>query len=1060
MKKSLLLAWMILAIPFLALSQSRQVSGTVTDDKGEPLPAVSVVQKGTNAGTVTNEKGVFFLTVSGPSPVLVFSYSGRQSQELAVGNSNTYNVSLGNNGALSEVVVTALGINRSEKSLGYSTQQVKGENLTLTKEQNVIGSLAGKIAGVQVVGSSGASLGGTQKIKIRGVNSLNGNDQPLMVVDGTPISNSNFSSSNGNGPDLGNIAQDINPDDVESVNVLKGPAASALYGLRGQYGVIIITTKKGKKGPKRVDVQYSSAFSLEKAGNFMPLQNIYGVGNNQTFLTLANGDKYINGNDESWGPKMDGTPVRMYYSFYPQDPEFGKALPFVPQPNNIKDYFETGHTINNNISVAGGNENMIFKLSYNNAYVKGVMPNTSLTRNNIGFNGSLDVTRKITVGVNMNLANNQATRPSQGYQGTATGQVQWFQRNLDVKRLRNYRYPDGTIMNWNVNPNTTTGIITNNKPSDWNNPYFDAYANSNDDNRDRLFGDINLSYQVIKGLKLSGFLRSDMYTQNVSHKEALGGRLDEGYSVGKYQSKEHNYEFLGQYTKQFGDLSMNVNVGANLYTVDFTSVSGNTVGGLLSPAFYSLAASVARPTISSFIRKKEIRSLYGLASFGYKDIYFLDATFRRDVSSSLPVNNNAYSYPSVSGSIVFSELLKWKALSFGKLRASYAVAGFDLAPYQTGTSFSLGTVYTGTTTINPLTVPDVLNNPDIKPSFSKAFEVGMDLRFFKNRVGIEATYYKQRNEDQILQLDVSGASGYASSVINAGLIENKGIEIALNAMPVQSKFFTWNTTLNFARNRSMVKELYPGINTLQLDNNVYSSVPIFLNASVNKPFGSLVGQAYLRDPATGKIMLDASNLPLFEANHDFGSVLPQFTGGFLNNFKIWKLDLNAMIDFQSGGKFFSWTKMLAVKSGQAAETAAINDKGHNVRDAIADGGGVKVTGVSSVTKQDITAYVDARSYFRNTIGTRIYEEWLYDASYIKLREVSLGFNIDKQQLGRLPLKSVRVAAIARNPLMIWQRAPKGLEPSELSYGSGSISWLEKGEFQTVRSYGISLNLNF
>jgi TonB-linked SusC/RagA family outer membrane protein len=1055
-------AFMVLCIvfPLLVFSQARQIKGTVNNQNGQPVAGATILLKGTSTGTSANDAGAFTLSVPGNNATLVVSSTGFSAKEVAVGAQSDFSITLSPSGQLDEVVVTALGISRRERSIGYATQQVKGENLTLTKEQNVIGSLAGKVAGVQVVGASGASLGGTQKIKIRGVNSLNGNDQPLMVIDGTPISNANFGGSNGNGPDLGNIAQDINPDDIETVSVLKGPAASALYGLRGQYGVILITTKKGRKGARKIDVQYSSAFSAERAGNFMPLQDIYGVGNDQTFRTLANGDRFVNGNDESWGPKMDGTPVRQFYSFYPQDPEFGKLTPFVPHPTNVKDYFEKGHTINNNISVAGGSENMTYKLSYNNTYIKGIMPNTSLKRNNLGLNTSLDITRKLTAGANINFANNSATRPSQGYQGTATGQVQWFQRNIDMERLKNFRYPDGTILNWNVNP-TSAGIITNNRPSDWNNPYFDAYANSNDDSRDRLFGDVNLSYDFLPGLKLSGFLRSDLYTQNVSHKEAFGGRLDEGYAVAKYQSKEYNYEFLGQYTKQFDELSLNVNVGANLRKESFTSVSGATVGGLSSPAFYSLAGSRDRPSISSFIRNREVRSVYGTAGLGYKDIYFIDGSIRNDVSSTLPVNNNSYSYPSVSGSIVFSELLKWKPLSYGKIRASYAVAGADLAPYQTGSSFSIGTTYTGpNATINAITLPDTLNNPNIKPSFAKAFEAGIDLRFLNNRVGVEFTYYRQKNENQIIQLDVPGSSGYSATVVNAGLIENKGFELSLNATPLQSKLFTWNTTLNFAKNNSIVKELYPGINVYRLDANIYSNVSIFLNAAVNEPFGSLVGQAYRRDPKTGMIMLDAANLPMFETNRNFGSVLPKFTGGFQNTFRIWKLDLRAMIDFQSGGQFFSWSKMLAVKSGQAAETAVLNDKGFNVREPIANGGGVKVTGVSSTGGQEVTAYVDARSYFRNTIGTRIYEEWLFDASYVKLREVSLGYTFDKQVLTGTPFTSAKLALIARNPWMIWQKAPKGLEPSELSYGSGSISWLEKGEFQTVRSYGVSLNLSF
>ena len=450
-----------------------------------------------------------------------------------------------------------------------------------------------------------------------------------------------------------------------------------------------------------------------------------------------------------------------------------------------------------------------------------------------------------------------------------------------------------------------------------------------------------------------------------------------------------------------------------------------------------------------------------MGSFGYKNTYFLDASIRNDVSSALPANNNSYWYPSLSGSFVFSELLKSNALSFGKLRAGYAIAGADLAPYQTNFNYALGTVYPGTTgTINTLMVPDNLRNPNIRPSFANSFEAGIDLKFFKNRLGIEFTYYNQQNKDQIINLSVSGASGYDQTVVNAGLIENKGIEISLNAKPVQSKFFSWDATLNLARNKSLIKELYPGINVYQLDVTTYSSVSVYLNSTVNKGFGNLVGQSYLRDPATGQILLGADNMPLFETNHDFGSVLPKFTGGMLNNFKVWKFNLGVMLDFQQGGQFFSWTKMLAVKSGQAAETAALNDKGMNVRDPLTNGGGYKITGISQATGREVTAYVDARTYFRNNIGTRIYEEWLYDASYLKLREVSLGYNFDGKIIAATPFKQARISVIARNPLMIWQKAPKGLDPSELSSGSASISWIEKGALQTVRSYGVNLTLNF
>ena len=1061
MIRTLQLLGVLMLFSASSLFAQRIIKGNVSDARDKlPMQGVSVSIKGTKTGTITNNNGDFSISVSDNNAVLVFKYIGYLSLEKPAGNQATINVQLNqDNTQLNEVVVTALGIKRDQKSLGYSAQQIKGSDITITKNQNVVNDLAGKIAGAQVTGSSGANLGGTAKIKLRGINSLNGSGAPLMVVDGTPVAQNNFGDSE-NGVDRGNISQDINPDDIESVSVLKGPAASALYGLRGQYGAILITTKKGIKGAKNVSVAVNSAFSFEHIGNFLPLQNTYGVGNNQTFLTLANGEKYINGNDESWGPKMDGTPVRMYYSFYPQDPQYGQLTPFVPQPNNIKDYYETGQNINNGVTITGGSENASYRFSYNNNYIKGTMPNTSLKRNNFGLNTSLNLTEKLILGANVNYANNSAKRPSQGYQGSFTGAQQWFQRNLDINRLRNYKYPDGTILNWNVNPNSA-GVITTNKPSDWDNPFFDAYEVINLDSRDRVFGDISLSYQVLPGLKLSGFARSDFYTQNISNQTAFGGRLDEGYAVGKYQNSENNYEFLGQYDKKWNDFSANFILGANLLTQHYTQMYSATVGGLSSPGNYTIAASVNRPASSSYIRRKEVRSAYATGSFGYKDIYFLEGTIRNDISSTLPSNNNSYWYPSVSGSFVFSEVLKWEPLSFGKLRAGYAIAGSDLDPYQTSFTYALGTVYpTATASINPLTVPDLLKNPNIKPSFANSFELGTDLRFLKNRLGLAFTYYDQQNKNQIINLSVSGASGFNQTVVNAGLIQNRGIELSLNARPIESKFFSWDATFNAARNKSKVKELYPGINTYQLDVQTYSSVSVYLNSTVNEGFGNIVGQAYQRDPATGKILLGDNNMPLYEANHNFGSVLPRYTGGFLNNFRIGKFNVAAMIDFQDGGQFFSWSQMLAVKSGQAAETAGMNDKGFNVRDPLADGGGVKVNGISKTTGQEVTAYVDARGYYRNVLGTQVTENWIYDASYIKLREVSVGYTFDKNTLKRSPFKAAKVALIARNPWMIWQKAPKGVDPSELSSGSNSISWIEKGELPTVRAYGLNLSLTF
>jgi TonB-linked SusC/RagA family outer membrane protein len=1038
------------------------IRGRVTNGKGEPVPNATVQVVGISKGVIANSNGEFVITgIKAGSYKLHITAIGYEDSErdVTVRDNEDSQVSFRleeKASSMNEVVVTALGISRKERALGYSTQAVKGEQLTLTKEQNVLGSLAGKVSGVQVMGSSGANMGGTQKINIRGVNSISGSSQPLIVVDGTPISNGNFAGNQD--ADYGNLAQDINPEDIESVNVLKGPAASALYGLRGQYGVIMITTKKGKAGPKKVNVQVNSAFSIEKAGNFMPLQNLYGGGASQTWRTLPNGDKYVDMSvDESWGPRMDGTPVRHIFSFYPQDPEYGQLRPFDPQPNNIKDYFETGSNINNGITMTGGNENSTYRLSFNDTRIEGIEPNTWLRRNNLGLSAGLDLSKKLNVNINFNYATNKAQRPAQGSEYGARYTVQWFQRNVDMNRLKEYKYADGTLKQWNLRRPAASGEITNFNSLYWDNPYFEANENLNADSRDRFFGDVSMTYEIITGLKLSGFVRTDLFTQNIEERQAFGGRRVPSFSTGKYQNREMNYEFLGQYNKTWGDLSLNANLGGNLYQRRYSYLSMATVGGLTAPGFYNIEASVDRPAVTSYLLRKEIRSLYGMVSVGYKNTYFLDASLRNDNSSTLPVDNNSYWYPSVSGSFVFTELMKWNPLSFGKLRLSYAQAGADLNPYQTSAVYGIGTTYSG---ISTLTVPDDLNNPVIEPSFAHSYEAGIDLQFFKNRLGIDFTYYSQKNKNQIISLNVSGTSGYGSAIINAGLISNKGIELTLTGTPVKSKNFTWESTFNFAKNKSLVEEIGPDMTVYPHYSTTYSSVTTYLNSYVDKPFGSLIGPTYQRDSATGKILLDNNNIPLYTTStHDFGSVLPEFTGGFINTFRIFGFELGAMIDFQKGGLLFSRSQMLAVRTGQHAMTAVINDRGKNVREPIADGGGIRVDGLNAVTKVPVTAYVNPQTYF-GTTARRIYDDWLYEASYIKLREVRLGYTFGKEKLGGLPFSSVTLALIARNPAMIWQKAPKGIDPSENTTGSQSISWFESGQINSVRSFGFNLNVNF
>lgn len=1035
------------------------VSGTVTDENGGPLPGVNVFIKGTTTGVQTDFDGNYRIEAS-EGDILVFSYVGLSTFETTVGLSNTIDVILEpDENQLEEVVITALGISRSERSLGYATQEVDGEDLTVANEQNVLGSLSGKVAGVQVTGASGASMGGTQKIKIRGVNSISGEGEPLIVVDGSPISNANFAGSSG--ADYGNLGQDINPADIESINVLKGPAASALYGIRGQYGVIMITTKGGRKGAQDLNVTLNSSFSIERAGNFFPLQNLYGQGTSQTWRTLPNGERHVHlSTDESWGPRLDGTPARQFYSFYPQDPLYGEATPFVAQPDNIKDYYETGHTFNNGVSVSGGSENSRYRLSVNDTRIQGVEPNTWLKRNNFGLNAAFDLTDKLNLSTVVNYAGNNAERPVQGY--GSKSMVQWLPRNVDMNRLENYQYDDGTFLNWNLrNPSGTTGEVSNFNGLYWINPYVEANENIDNDRRDRFFGNIGLSYQVMDGLKLSGFIRADMYTQNIENISVFRyGSTVPRYAIGKYQNKEMNYEFLAEYNKEWGDFSFNANVGGNIFDRRYSYLYQATAGGLSAPGFFNIDASIDRPSTSSYLLRKQIRSGFGMISLGYRDTYFLDGSIRNDNSSALPEENNSYWYPSISGSFVFSELLGDNFLSFGKLRLSYAQAGSDLDAYQTSFVYNVGSIYAGDNgTVNTLTIPNNLIDPNIKPSFAHSYEAGFDLRFFDNRLGLDFTLYRQRNENQILNLDISGMSGYGSTTINAGVIENEGFELQLTGTPIETENISWRSTLNLSKNESMVVELYPGSDVYAHASTTFSSVPSYLNSYVGREFGSLVGQAYQRDPSTGKVLLDANNLPLYtDASHNFGSVLPDFTGGFQNSVRIGNFDLSAMMDFQVGGQFFSRTKMIMVRTGVDPITAAINDQGMNVRDPLEEGGGVKVNGISAETGEEVTTYVDARRYYNGVIGRHVYEEWLYDASYLKLRELRVGYSFNRNNIENLPFEDITLALIARNPLMIWQEAPQGLDPSEISTGGSSISWFESGQTNTVRSFGVNLNI--
>ena len=1048
------------------LYAQRTVTGTVTDPvTGDPISGVAVLVKGTTFGAYTDDQGKFQIDAPADATTLVFTFVGRKTVETAIG-SGPMSISMEEDQlVLDEVVVTALGIKREERSLGYSVQEIKGEQASFVRDQNVVSALSGKIAGVQVTSASGASLGGSANIRIRGANSLNGGS-PLFVVDGTPISNSNFSASY-RGLDFGNLAQDINPDDIESISVLKGPSATALYGNRAASGVVLITTKKGSSR-KGIGVSVNSSVTFENVYVLPEYQNEYGGGYTQDFIQQVDpvdGQTYNVLNyaaDESWGPRMDGTLYRPWWSWYPGTSDYGQQIPMEAQPDNVRDFFDTGLTYNNTIAFSGGNEQTSFRLSYNNVTQTGVVPNSKLIRHNIGINAQTKLTEKLILNTSINFASNQGEgRPTFGY---TTGNVvwsfnQWFQRQLSMDRLRDYRNPDGTFRSWNIRS------ATNLRPLYWNSPFFDLDNDFATDSRDRYFGNIGLTYNVTDHLSISGIVRRDNYTFRVEDRIGSGGLDLDRYSENVRTAQEDNYEFLARYDNEFGDLSVNVNLGGNIRVNDFHSNGMATVGGLNAPNLFNIKASTDRPNVTSFISEQIVRSLYGSADFGYKDMIYLGFSIRNDWSSALPTDNNSYLYPSVSGSFVVSEL--WGGgnfLSFLKLRGSFAQVGSDTNPYQINFTYGAGTPYGSTPTFS---LPNRLINEDLEPALSSSWEVGADLRFFNNRVGLDVTYYQNNAEQQILTLTVPGSSGFSSALINAGNIQSSGLEIALTATPVSSKDFNWDFAFNIATNTSEVIELADGLDNFRLDGWGWGGLSI--NATVGGEWGTFRGRGYqtfqatdtegnpIDHPENGQRILDEAGNFQFENNKELGGFLPDWTGGFRNTFNYKGFELSAFVEFQLGGQFHSVTRMFNAYSGLGSETVGTNDNGKPVRDPVAEGGGIKVEGVLA-DGTPYSTYIDPQSRFSNNLFA-MNEHWIYDQTFVKLREVRVGYNVPRALYQNSPFQNISLSVIGRNLWLIHTEVD-GIDPSEISPGSNPFVFQENGVLPGVRSLGLNLKLGF
>lgn len=1042
-------------------AQNFTLSGKVIDENEESIPGASVLVKGTSKGVATDLNGEFKLNLSEMEKELEFSFIGYDKKEVNIGNQNNITVSLTPiETSLSEVVVTALGVKRNERALGYTVQQVNTEGLDQAKETNIVNSLTGKIAGVQISNSSG-NIGGSSRITIRGINSISGNNQPLFVVDGTPIDNSNYNSSDqvaGNGGrDYGNAAQDINPDDIASISVLKGPSASALYGSRASNGVILITTKGGIKG-KGLGVSINSSTMFSDVYLLPEMQNEYGGGFALTFdeaVDPLDGQTYkvVNTNaNNSWGPKFDGTLVRHWDSMYPGEPNYGEVRPWQATPNNIKDFFETGVTLSNNVSISGGDDKSSFRLSYTNLDQKGTMPNSSIKRNTVALSAKTQLTDKFSAGAKINYIRTEALgRPATGDWSperpvnVLTYWYAWTQRQIDPARMRNYSSDRYYHMTWN-----TQGLGRHMEQSYNNNPYFTLYESYNNDLKDRVYGNINISYQIHPKLSLTFYARTDFYTDVREDRASIGGYLQNAYEKDIYNFREDNLELLGQYNSDFGqDFSLGVTFGGNIRKNTFKNNYTRTQGGLSVPNFYNLVASLQRPEVKDFTSEKEVQSIYASGNVGYKDYLFFEASLRNDWSSTLPVNNNSYLYPAVSSSFVFSNLMTGADFfSFGKMRVGWAQVGNDTDPYRLINTYANGDPF-GNASV--FTVDDILKNSNLKPETVSNLEAGLDLRFLENRIGLDFTVYKVNTYNQILALPVSSTTGFKSLIVNAGEMENKGVEIMLSGTPFERNNFSWDVNLNLARNRNMVLELAEGQNNFELGARDGTNS---INATVGEPYGTIITPNVIYHEESGKPIVGSNGFYLRNPGEVVGNIMPDITGGLSNTFTYKGLSLSALIDFQSGGSFWSETVQNGIANGQFIESVGNNDRGEPIRNPVSEGGGIKADAVFENGEAN-TIYLEAQNYLKQQASLDGLN--VYDASYIKLRELRLGYTLPSRMLNNLFIKSLRLSVFSRNVALLHSNVPH-IDPSEIAYGSSNVQGLEGASLPAPRVIGFNVNI--
>ncbi|GMV05791.1 MAG: SusC/RagA family TonB-linked outer membrane protein [Gemmatimonadota bacterium] len=1032
------MAVLVAAPSLLAAQQSQVVRGRVlAAATGQPLAGVQVSVKGLAIGALTDDQGVYTFRVPSETATLVFTSLGYVTQERAFANDLEIRLEQQAIG-LEGIVVTALGVQREKRSLGYSVQAVSGADITKVPEVNIVNALQGEVAGVHI--TNAGPTGGTSRIVIRGASSIAGSNQPLFIVDGIPVDNSAPGDGYGRnqgygGIDYGNAIQDLDSNNIESISVLKGPNAAALYGSRAANGAVVITTKSGRTSR---GFSFSTSFTGETPLRLPDYQNLYGQGVDGEFQWVDGaGAGTWDFVDESWGPRLDGRLIDQFT---------GKQQPWVAHPDNVRSFFRTGLTSNTNLSFEQSGTRGNVRISLTNLKQEGMAPGESIGRIGVALKGSTSVTDRLTTEASLNYTSSEAkNRMGTGYdEDNPMQSFIWFGRQVDMAALKaNYRCWEGSPTpcteggqyNWNYNYH--------------NNPYWEQLVNTNGDERDRLLGHVQATYQINDWITATGRIGRDWYRdhrKDVTAFNSLDDAGDGGFGETNIFRSEINADLIVTATRQLTpDITLDVTGGGNIRTSDYET-SSVTVSALTAPGIYTIDNASVTPNPTDYMWKKKVRSLYGSASLNYKGWFNIDATGRNDWSSTLPENNRSYFYPSVSSALVFSDALGMRSdfFSSGKLRASWTRVGNDTDPYQLSSVYGAQQAWGA---VPMFAVPNELPNAELKPEETTAFEVGTDLGFLNERLGFVLTYYQANTKNQILGVQISSTSGYTSQVLNAGEVKNWGYELLLRATPLQTEDFQWDMTVNWSKNNSEVTDLYGDLETLVL--GTYWSLNI--EARKGEPYGVMFGNGYLKDDQ-GRWLLDSRGRPQRDpVRRVLGNYNPDWNGGIQNRFSYGPLELSVLVDGQRGGDIFSVTNWFGEYAGVLESSLwgrenDFCDPGIAVPGIMPDGS-VNGDGVNDVT-------VCPETYFGRNYGNQ--ESGIDDATYIKLREMRLGYQLPQSLMDRFGFSGGDIALIGRN-LALWAPNMPNIDP-ETAFDASNVQGIEFGQFPSARSIGLSLSI--